>query len=159
MFDYILISAGIILMIIGLVGCIVPVIPGTPLCFVGLLLLHFSLKIEFSVFFLIVMGILTILSSTLDNLIPALSVKKAGGSKKAVSGVIIGVLTGFFFMPWGIIIFPFLGALIAELLSKKNIRSALKSSLGAFIGFIIGVALKITVASTMLFYGIKELLK
>ncbi|MBP7793031.1 MAG: DUF456 domain-containing protein [Candidatus Goldbacteria bacterium] len=159
MFDYILISAGIILMIIGLVGCIVPVIPGTPLCFIGLLLLHFSLKIEFSVFFLIVMGILTILSSTLDNLIPALSVKKAGGSKKAVSGVIIGVLTGFFFMPWGIIIFPFLGALIAELLSKKNIRSALKSSLGAFIGFIIGVALKITVASTMLFYGIKELLK
>jgi uncharacterized protein YqgC (DUF456 family) len=159
MVDYILISAGIILMIIGLIGCIVPVIPGTPLSFVGLLLLHFSSKIEFSVFFLVVMGILTILSSIFDNLLPALSVKKSGGSKKAVSGVIIGVLTGFFFMPWGIIIFPFLGALIAELLSKKNFGTALKSSFGAFIGFIVGVALKITVASVMLFYGIKELLK
>ncbi|HYQ58581.1 MAG TPA: DUF456 domain-containing protein, partial [Draconibacterium sp.] len=119
--DILLIVLGSIFIISGILGCILPVIPGPPLSYVGLLLLHFTERYQFSSRFLIIWAIITVVVYALDYLIPAWGTKKFGGSKRGIWGSIIGLLIGlFFFPPFGIIIGPFLGAVIGELGAGKE---------------------------------------
>ena len=157
--DYILICFGIILLIIGILGCILPVIPGPPLNYLGLLLLHFTSKYQFSTKFLIVWTVITVAVYALDYVIPAWGTKKFGGSKAGVWGSIIGLVLGlFFFPPFGIIVGSFLGAIAGELLSGKDSWTALKSGFGSFLGFLLGTLLKLIVSGMMTWYFFKELL-
>lgn len=89
----------------------------------------------------------------LDYVIPPLATKKLGGSRKGVVGSTLGIIAGLFiFPPWGIIIFPFIGAFIGEMISGQEHKLALKAAIGSFLGFITGVLLKLVVTVMMAYY-------
>lgn len=157
--DYILIALGVIFIISGILGCVLPIIPGPPLSYVGLLLLHFTERYQFSSKFLIIWAIITVVVYALDYIIPAWGTKKFGGSKRGVWGSIIGLVIGlFFFPPFGIIIGPFLGAVIGELTAGKEHKDALKSGFGSFLGFLAGTLLKLITSGMMTWYFFKEMI-
>jgi uncharacterized protein YqgC (DUF456 family) len=157
--DYVLIGFGTILMITGILGCVLPLLPGPPLNYMGLLLLHFTAGYEFSTRFLVIWGIVTIVVYILDFIIPVWGTKKFGGSKRGVWGSVIGLVAGmFFFPPFGIIIGPFAGAVIGELTTGKDSKSALKSGFGSFVGFLTGTILKLVASGMMTWYFGKALI-
>lgn len=148
--DPVLITFGIIFIISGILGCVLPIIPGPPLSYVGLLLLHFTEKYQFSTKFLVIWAIVTAVVYALDYIIPAWGTKKFGGSKRGIWGSIIGLLIGlFFFPPFGIIVGPFVGAVIGELTAGKDHGAALKSGFGSFMGFLAGTIIKLITSGTM----------
>jgi hypothetical protein len=156
--DYILIALGVLFIIGGILGGVLPVLPGPPLSYIGLLLLHFTEKHQFSTRFLIIWAVVTVVVYLLDYAIPVWGTKRFGGSKRGIWGSIIGLVVGlFFFPPFGIIIGPFAGAVIGELSTGKDSGAALKSGFGSFAGFLIGVILKLTVSGMMAWYFAKEL--
>lgn len=132
-----------ILLLIGFFGTFVPVLPGAPLAWCGLLLCYFSNYNTITVTCLIITAIFAIAVSVLDNFAPIIMTKNFGGSKKAITGSTIGLIVGFFVGPAGIILGPFLGALVGELINNNgNWDGVFKAALGAFIGFLLGTGLK-----------------
>ncbi len=157
--DYVLIALGILFIITGIIGGIVPIIPGPPLSYVGLLFLHFTNKYDFTNRFLIIWAVITVVVYLLDYVIPAWGTKKFGGSKRGIYGSIIGLIIGIFvFPPIGIIVGPFVGAVIGELSSGKNSSEALKSGFGSFLGFLVGTLLKLIVSGIMAWYFFEKLI-
>ncbi len=151
--DVLLIIIGIILLLIGFAGCIIPGIPGPPIAYIGLLIQVFKTENPFTTKFLIIWALIMVAVSALDYIVPVIGTKKFGGSKRGVWGSVIGLFAGiFFFPPIGLIIGPFLGAFIAELTGGKETESALKAGFGSFIGFLTGVALKLVVTGLMAYY-------
>ncbi|MGM0613459.1 MAG: DUF456 domain-containing protein [Bacteroidota bacterium] len=153
--DIALIIFGALLMLVGLAGCIFPVIPGPPISYAGLLLLHFTENYSFSSQFLLIWFFLTAAVTLLDYIIPIYGTKKFGGSKRGVWGSAVGLVIGLFFLPVGIIIGPFIGAYIGEMTEENNSSKALKSALGSFIGFLTGTMMKLAVSGIMLFHFVK----
>ncbi len=157
--DYIFIAFGIILMITGIMGCILPLIPGPPLNYLGLLMLNFTSGYQFSNRFLLIWAFVTVAVFALDYIIPVWGTKKFGGSKQGVWGSVIGLVAGlFFFPPFGIIIGPFAGAVAGELIAGKDSGAALKAGFGSFIGFLTGTIVKLVVSGMMTWYFAKELI-
>jgi uncharacterized protein YqgC (DUF456 family) len=156
MSDYILLILGIILMVIGIIGCLVPVLPGPPLSFLGLILLHVSRFGQFTPAVLIVMGAITVIVSILDYIVPIWGTKRFGGSKYGTRGATIGLIIGFFLGPLGIILGPLVGAIVGELIFKDNMSYALKAGFGSLLGFLTGIGLKLAASFIMTFYFIKE---
>jgi Uncharacterized protein conserved in bacteria len=155
--DVVLIILGAILIIVGFVGCVLPVLPGIPFSYLGIVLLHLTSKVEFSWTFLIVWAVIVIVVQILDYYIPIWGTKKFGGGTKGAWGSAIGVILGFFILPpFGIIIMPFIGAVVGELIDDKEFKVALKAGLGAFIGFIVGTLMKLVVAAVLAFFYFKE---
>ena len=154
-----LIIIGLILAISGMVGCILPVIPGPILSFSALILLSWIKSWQsFSQTFLIVMGIMTGLLLLLDYVAPALGAKKYGASKRGLWGSVIGMIIGIFFIPpWGMIVGAFIGALVGELASGKSGRKALRAGWGILIGNVLVIGLKLGFTAVVLFYYIKEM--
>lgn len=140
--DIFLIILGILCLLGGLLGCILPMLPGPPLAYAGMLLLHFTDKVQFSITQLAIWLIIVIAIQALDYFIPLLGAKYSGGSRWGTRGCLIGTIIGLFFMPWGIIVGPFVGAFIGELLGGKETAQALKSGFGSLFGFIFGTAIK-----------------
>jgi len=154
-----LIILGLVLALLGLIGCLLPVIPGPPISFVGLLVLSYAKNWEaFSVTFLVVMGVLTVVVVVLDYVVPAGGAKKYGASKTGVAGSIIGMLAGvFFFPPFGLFLGAFVGALVGELIARKGGQEALRAGWGVFVGIMVGTGLKLAFTGVILFFYIKEL--
>ena len=151
-----LIIIGLLFSIFGLLGCLLPVIPGPPLSYIGLLILHWAPKYQFSTRFLVIMGVVTVIVTVLDNFLPALSAKRSGGSKRAVWGAMIGLAVGMFvFPPIGLIVGPFIGAVIGELSTGKDSNDALRSGFSTFIGFLGGVLIKLIASGVMFWYFIR----
>lgn len=148
-----------LLMLVGLVGCIVPALPGPPLSYLGLILLKFTpLGDEIVTWELVITGLVVAIVVIIDYITPIIGAKKFGGTKYGNWGCAIGAIVGLFFPPFGIILGPFLGAVIGELIGKKEFKDALKAGFGAFIGFLFGFLLKmavclyLTVRFVMLFF-------
>lgn len=157
MMDILLIVLGVVCILTGIAGCILPVIPGPPLSWLGLLLLHFTRYGQFSTNFLLVMAFLALAVTVLDYIIPVWGTKKFGGSKAGMWGATIGIFLGlFFFPPAGLIIGPFIGAIIGEVIAGKDSTSAFKAGLGSFIGFLLSTGLKLGVSLMMAVYFFKE---
>lgn len=153
------ITLGTILTIAGLVGCILPLIPGPPLSYAALLIAHFTLGEPFTSRFLTVWLILVVLVTLLDYYVPIWGTQKFGGSKSGVWGSTIGLIIGlFFFPPFGIIAGPFIGAVVGELLIGKDMRIALRSGLGSFLGFITGTIMKLAVSLFLGFHFFKAVI-
>lgn len=132
-----------ILLLAGFLGTFVPILPGAPLAWAGLLAAHFSIYNDISILCLIITGLIAVLVSIADNIFPVTMTKKFGGSKYATTGATIGLIIGFFTGPWGIILGPFLGALVGELINKEGRNEGvLKAAFGAFMGFLLGTGLK-----------------
>lgn len=155
--DVFLLILGIILLLVGLVGCVVPFIPGPPLGFLALLALHFTSWVQFSSKLLWIAAILAVVVTLLDYVVPAWGTKKFGGSKAGVWGASLGLVVGLFLAPAGIVLGPFAGALVGELLVKANGSQALRSALGAVIGLFAGVLLKLVVCGLYIWWFAREL--
>lgn len=144
---------GVILIVIGLLGCFIPGIPGPPLGFGALLLLQLKQEPPFTAKFLIIWGVVALVVTLLDYIVPALGAKKFGGSRQGVWGAVLGAILGvIFFPPFGIIIGPLVGALLGELMAGKKSDDAMKSAFGTFMGFVTGVVLKLIVTVMMAWY-------
>ena len=141
----ILLIVAALCLIIGLAGCIIPVIPGPPIAFIGIILLQCtSYAISWPLF--VSLAIIAIIVTIVDYLIPGLSTKKFGGSKAGSIGCFLGTIAGLFvFPPFGIIIMPLLGALAGEFINQTPAHDMFKAALGAFIGFLTGIAMKLGV--------------
>lgn len=155
----ILIIFGVICLIIGIIGCIIPGLAGPPFSFLALILLSFAKRWEpFSPTFLIAMAAVTIIVTALDYIIPAAGAKKYGASKFGFWGAVIGMIIGIIYIPpLGMIIGAFIGAFVGELLIGKQSSAALKAGWGVFVGVMIGILLKLIASGVMTFYFIKAL--
>ena len=179
--DIFLIILGAICLLLGLIGCVAPVLPGVPLSYLGLLLLHFTDRVQFSWQFLTIWAVIVVVIQLLDYFIPAWGTKKFGGSKYGVWGSTIGLLLGFFMGPWGIIVGPFVGAVVGELIyfnrhpqaiisgseqpasntqqaKNINLTRALRAGFGSFVGLLTGTILKCICCGMMIVYFVNELL-
>lgn len=141
----------------GILGSLLPVIPGPPLSWGGLLLIHFSDYTSFSTTFLVVSAVAMVAVTVLDYFIPIWGTKRFGGSRAGVVGSTVGLIIGLFFGPIGIIFGPFLGALIGELaVNRKETKKALRSATGSFVGFVLGTGLKLIYGGFAAWYYAKE---
>ena len=156
MSDYILLIFGILLLIMGIIGCLVPILPGPPFSFIGLILLHLTRFGHFTNSTLITLGIIAIVVTIMDYIVPIWGTKKLGGSKYGTRGATVGLIIGFFFGPLGIIIGPFLGAFIGEMIFKDDVNYAFKAGFGSLLGFLMGIGLKLTASFIITFYFFKE---
>ena len=139
-----------VLMIAGVVGSLLPFVPGTPLILLGALI-H-AVATDFhpvDAWRLLFLVGLAVVAYTLDYLSGALGTKKLGGSRWAMFGAILGGLVGIFFGPLGILLGPILGAVAVELIYRKDMAIALKSGVGAVIGVFLGVVAKLSIAVIM----------
>lgn len=142
--DILLYILATLCLLLGFAGCFLPVLPGPPVAYVGLLLLQATERYQFTVGQLVVWGILVVVVQVLDYVTPILGTKYSGGSKWGNWGCVIGTVAGIFlFAPWGILLGPFVGALVGELLGGKALGEAMKAGAGAFIGFLVSVVLKV----------------
>ena len=158
MLDYIWVALGIILILVGLVGCIVPVLPGPPISFLGLLFLQFSRFGDFSATFLLVMAFVALAVTVLDYVVPVWGTKKTGGSKAGIWGATLGMLAGIiFFPPVGIILGPLVGAIIGEAVRGASLKQSFRAGMGSLLGFMLGTGLKLIASMIMTFYFFKEL--
>ncbi len=156
--DILLIIVGALCLLLGLVGCFAPVLPGPPLSYVGMLLLHFTDRVQFTTTELIVWGVLVAVIQLIDFVIPLLGTKYSGGSKWGNWGCALGVVVGMFILPpWGVIFGPLVGAVIGELLGGKASDEAMKAGLGAFVGFVLGVIVKISFCGYLIYEFIAAL--
>ena len=158
MTDYILVGTGILIMILGIIGCLVPVLPGPPLNFVGLLLLHFSRFGQFSKWTLVIFAAIAIAVTILDYIVPLWGTRKFGGSKYGTRGAAIGLVIGLFLGPLGIILGPLIGAFVGEMIFKDDTRYAIRAGFGSLVGFLAGVGLKLAASFVMTFYFVRELI-
>jgi uncharacterized protein YqgC (DUF456 family) len=155
--DILLLIAGIACLLIGLAGAVLP-LPGPPLSFAGLILLHISHFAEFSQTVLYTLGFVTIVIAVLDYYIPVWGTKKFGGTKAGAIGATVGMLVGFLFIPAiGIFVGTFLGAFLGELIGRAKVKDALKSAVGSFIGFLTGIVMKVILCLIMIGYAVSGL--
>jgi uncharacterized protein len=159
MSDYILLILGIIFMIIGIIGCLVPVLPGPPINFLGLLFLHLSKFGQFTTPTLIILGSVAVVVTVLDYIVPVWGTKKFGGSKYGTKGAVVGLIVGFFLGPLGIILGPLIGAFVGEMIFKDDMSYAFKAGFGSLLGFLTSIGLKLAASLVMTFYFVKELIK
>lgn len=159
----VLIILAIILFLVGIAGSIVPGLAGPPFSWAALLLIHFSDAAQFTPAFLVATAAVAVVITLLDYIVPSWSTKRHGGSKAGVWGCNIGLVVSIVGLPFGpqgllgVILWPFAGALVGELVSGKQSREALRAAWGAFLGFLTGTGLKLAFAFFAAFYVVREL--
>lgn len=137
---------------IGIAGTILPILPGLLLSFTGILLYKFFGNPEFSIIYVVIFGILTLVSLILSYTIPLKTTKKYGGSNYGKIGGLLGTIIGLFFPPIGFIIGMLFGVFLGELVhDKTNKRKAFNAAKGAFLGFIYGTGFNLVVGLAMFF--------
>ena len=145
-----------ILMVVGLVGCVVPVIPGPILAYAALILISIPGGwVILPVWLLIVLAVAAIGATILDNILPALGSRKAGAGKAGVWGSVVGMIAGSFFTPIGTIVGAFLGALLGELIFHRENEHPWKAALGVFKGTMLGILVKLVVVGIIGFYFVR----
>lgn len=148
---------GCAFLIAGIIGSVVPLLPGPPLSYVGLLVLQLREASPFTWKFMIIWLIVVMIISILDYVVPIYGTKKFGGSKYGIWGSGIGLLFGFWLGPMGIIAGPFIGALAGELLARSHSENALRAAMGSFIGFVFSVLMKLVTCIVMGWYAIQAI--
>lgn len=140
-----LLIIGFILMLAGIIGSVIPALPGPLLSWIGILLIYFCEGMEWNWWVLSITLVLTLVITVLDYIIPAQGTKKFGGSKYGVWGTNIGLIVGIIApIPFGFLIGPFAGAFIGELMyNSKDQKRALRAATGSFLGFLAGTFMKI----------------
>lgn len=153
--DILLVVIGVVLMFVGILGSFLPALPGPPFSWLGLLLLYLTKAVPDDWTLLGITLAVAVAVVALDYIIPAYGTKKFGGSRSGIIGTTIGLLFALIFPIFGIfgiIIWPFIGALAGELINKADSKTAMKAAFGSFVGFLTGTLLKFIVA--IVFFGI-----
>ncbi len=151
--DILWITLGAVLLVVGIIGCVLPVLPGQVLSWGSLLILQLTSDPPFTADFIVMWALITAAVSLLDYYVPIWGTKKLGGSKKGIWGATFGLVIGiFFFPPFGLIIGPFIGAFVGELVAGKDTQTAFRSGLGSFVGFVAGTLMKLGISFVMGYY-------
>jgi len=159
MIEIIIIVIGAILVLLGIAGCVLPILPGPILSFGGLFLLalinHFSSPLTPAL--IMVMGVITFAATIGDYVIPLWGVKRYGTSKWGIWGAVLGMAIGIFFSPFGMLLGALIGAVVVEWLVQKEKGKALKAGWGVIVGSLLGTVLKLGVSGMMAYYFIRGL--
>ena len=156
--EAVLIILAVILLFAGLLGCVLPAIPGPPLSYIALLLVQWAWK-PFGTTTLIVFAVVTLVVTVLDFVIPVWGAKVFGATKQGIYGSIIGMLVGTFLTPVGMITGLLAGAILGDMYAGKKLSDAIGSGLGTFLGTMAGMAVKLVVSGIitfMVFFKIVE---
>lgn len=160
MVSVLLILLGIILLVAGFVGCILPVLPGPPIAFLALFCasIHESWEAYGPVEW-VVLSALVVVVTVLDFLVPVAGARKYGAGRTAIWLSVVGMLVGLFlFPPFGMLLGAFLGAFLGELLDGKGSTEALRPAWGVFVGTVVGTGLKLAVCAVIAYYFVSALL-
>ncbi|MDP5158025.1 MAG: DUF456 domain-containing protein [Flaviramulus sp.] len=145
--DIILFIIATFLMLLGIIGSFLPILPGPLTSWVGLLIIHFTKAVPMNKSFLTITLVVAVFFWFLDYIIPAMGTKRFGGSRYGLIGTSIGLIIGLIApIPGGIILGPFAGALIGELINKSDSKTATKAAFGSFIGFLTSTFIKFVAA-------------
>ena len=143
-----ILAAGLVF--VGLLGLVMPGVPGAPILFLGLVAAAWAEDFAFvGLRTLLVLGVMSALTYVVDLAAAALGAEVFGGSKRALLGAAIGAFAGLFFGLPGIFIGPFLGAMIAELTNRRSLEKAGIAGVGAMLGFLMGTVAKLALAVSM----------
>ena len=141
----------IVLMALGVVGTVLPVLPGAVLIFGGAVLgAWIDDWTRVSWWTLGVLGVLAVLSITCDFVAASLGAKRLGASPLAVAGAALGTLAGIFTGLWGVLFMPFVGAAIGEFMAMRNLQRAGQVGIATGVGLLIGVVVKLAFAFSMI---------
>lgn len=156
-FDRILIIFWIFSLVVWLLGAVLPLLPGSILSLIGLLLIHFTDTYQIPTTWIIIFIILVILANIVDYYLPIWGTKQYGWTKAGVIGSTLGMMSGIFlFPPLGMIVLPFVGAFLWEyLITKSSKRKALRSAWWSFVGFLLTTGYKVILGGWMLVYAIQ----
>ena len=168
--DYLLFVSAIVVLIIGLIGDIIPGIPGTPVSYLALLLVHWTDRVSYSPKLLVIAGFVGAVITVLDYVVPVWGTKKFGGTKAGVRGSTIGLIVGILVLPMlgivlgpfgilGILGGPFVGAYIGEKMGGTPDNHAWRSAFGSFIGFLAGTFMKIVYTLVIGFYIVRSIIE
>ena len=166
--DVILIIIGIVLLIIGFIGCILPVLPGQAIAYLSLIMLELTDDAPFEEDFLVIMALIMIGVTVLDYIVPVWGTKKFGGTKRGLWGSAIGLVFGIIILPitgitlgpfgiFGIILGPFVGAYIGESMGGTESNKAFRAAFGSFIGFITGTIMKLAYSTIVAYFFFSNL--
>lgn len=140
-----------LLIVAGIAGTILPALPGVPLVFLGMLLAAWADGFRHvGTFTLIVLGVLTVFALGVDFVAGVVGAKRVGASRQALVGAALGTIVGLFFGLPGLLLGPFAGALLGELVAGGGLRKATGVGVGAWLGFVVGAAAKLGVCFAML---------
>tara|TARA_R110002074_G_scaffold170118_1_gene332384 strand:- start:5761 stop:6183 length:423 start_codon:yes stop_codon:yes gene_type:complete len=135
--DIILIFIAFLFMLLGIIGSFLPILPGPLTSWLGLLIAYFTDAIPMDRSFLIITLIIALFIWLLDYIIPAMGTKRFGGTRYGMIGTSFGLIVGIIApIPGGIIVRPFVGALMGELLNKSDSKTASRAAFGSFVGFL-----------------------
>ena len=147
----ILATLAVVMVIIGLIGVVMPALPGHMLILAGLIVGAWANGFtRVGIWTLVVIGVIALASYAVDFVAVALGAKRLGASPRAMTGAALGTLAGLFFGLPGVIVGPFVGAVIGELTAHRNFAKAGKAGVAAWIGFAIGTAVKVALAFLMI---------
>jgi len=159
--EILLVTLGFVFCTAGILGSFLPVLPGPPISWLGLLILYLIPNVPVNYNFLgITLGI-AVFIFVMDYIIPIIGTKYLGGSKYGAIGSAVGLVAGLFFPPFGILIGPFVGAFLGEIIcnAQSNSKHAFKSALGSFIGFLASTFMKLLVSFVFLGLFIYKLIE
>lgn len=157
--EYLFIVLAILCGLLGIAGSVLPVLPGVPLSYIGYLIAVFTSKDSYSLTEIIVLGVITVILSIMDYILPIWVTKRFGGSKEASWGTVIGLLVGaIWFPPFGLILGAFIGAFAGELIhDHRNSQKAFKVALSSFVSFLLTTGIKLIFCAILMFYLLKAL--
>lgn len=147
-----MIVLAIILTTVGMIGAIIPALPGPPLSLAGLAIIYWFIPGSISTPLLITMIILTVVAAVLDYLAPILLTRVGGGSKQAVLCTTLGLMVGLFFMPMGLILGPLVGAFVGEYSNSQRLGKALWVAFLSFLSFLFTTVIKVILTAVMTYY-------
>ena len=167
--EYLIFLLAVVFIIVGIIGDVVPGLPGVPISYAAMILLHFFTDITYSKEALIIYGILCVVITIVDYFVPIWGTKKFGGTKAGVRGSTIGLIVGVVVLPIlgivigpfglvGILAGPFFGAYIGEKMSGVDDQLAWRSAIGSFVGFVAGTLLKVVYSLVVGFVVIKDII-
>lgn len=156
--DIVLSILAFALSIAGIIGCIVPALPGTVFSYAGLLCAYFCSYSQISASALWIWLAIAVAVTAIDYVLPAWMTKRFGGSRSGAIGATAGVFAGFFFFPpVGIILGPFAGAVLGELMNDRDdVPKAFRVGVGSFLSFVVGTGIKLVVSIALLVHVAKD---
>jgi uncharacterized protein len=143
-------TGAFVLILLGLAGLALPVLPGAPLLFAGLLLAAWAENfVHVGLWTMVVLAIMAALTYLAEYIATALGAKRFGASNRAIMGAVLGGVAGIFLGLPGVLFGPFIGAVIGELSLQRDLREVGRAGLGASIGMVLGVAAKLALGIGM----------
>lgn len=159
MLDIILWITAVLLMGVGMIGTVIPMIPGLPMIFAGAWLAAFIDHYDkINVWVVVLLGVLMLIGLAVDWIAQTMGAKKAGATKLGIVGSLIGTFVGIFTGLWGLIFMPLLGAAIGEFIDHQDMLRSGKVGFATWLGMIIGTVVKLALAFTMIGVVIADIL-